>query len=189
MTPPEVDGLPEDGHQVVPERVHRRLAAGGFRHVTVRYRYVTVKVRGSDRPVSAPAREGVSRSGRADVSLLAGMPVDRFMWRLPLHRRHRMPADTGITVSRGSPILWANRAISLPGPVHDAQWRSVPGAPSSRWTGRRSGPVGIRESRAACGRAISGRCPATAAGPCRRSRTPAGTGTRRGSPETAAEPL
>ena len=125
MTPPEVGGLPEDGYEVVSERIHCRLAAGGFRHVVIRYRYLTVKVRGSDRPVSAPAREGVFKSSCADVSLLAGMLVDKFMWHLPLHRQHRMLAEAGITVSRGSLSLWANRAISLLEPVHDAQWRSV----------------------------------------------------------------
>ncbi len=45
-----------------------------FRHVAVRYRYLTARVRGTGRPVSAPAREGVPGSGRADVPLLAGMP-------------------------------------------------------------------------------------------------------------------
>ncbi len=30
-------------------------------------------------------------------------------------RQHRMLAEAGINVSRGSPILWANRAIELPG--------------------------------------------------------------------------
>ncbi len=178
VTPPEAGGLPEDGHEVVGDRVHCRPAAGGFRHVAVRYRYLTVKVRGTDRPVSAPAREGVSRSSCADVSLLAGMPVDRSMWRLPPSRQHRMLAEAGITASRGSPIQWANRAIALLEPVHEAQWRSVPGAPSSRWTGPRSAPGGARAGRGAWGRAASGRRPATAAGPCRPSRTPAGTGTR-----------
>ncbi len=125
VTPPEVDGLPEDGYEVVSERVHCRLAAVEFRHVVIRYRYLTVKVRGSDRPVSAPAREGVSRSSCADVSLLAGMPVDRFMWHLPPSRQHRMLAEAGITVSRGSLSQWANRAIALLEPVHEAQWRSV----------------------------------------------------------------
>ncbi len=166
VTPPEAGGLPEDGHQVVGDRVHCRLAAGGFRHVVIRHRHLTARVRGTDRPVSAPARGGVSRSSCADVPRLAGMPVDRFMWRLPPSRQHRMLAEAGITVNRGSLSQWANRAIS------------VPGAPSSRWTGPRSAPGGTRAGRAAWGRAASGQCPATAARPCCPSRTPAGTGTR-----------
>ena len=49
-------GRPEDGHQMVPERAHCRLAALEFRHVVTRYRYLTVRIRGTDRPVSAPVR-------------------------------------------------------------------------------------------------------------------------------------
>ncbi len=115
VTPPEAGGLPEDGHEVVGDRVHCRPAAGGFRHVAVRHRYLTGRVRGTGRPVSAPARGGVPGSGCADVSLLAGMPVDRFMWRLPPSRQHRMPAEAGSTVNRGSPVQRASRAIALPG--------------------------------------------------------------------------
>ena len=36
-----------------------------------------------------------------------------------------MPAPSGITVSRGSLSQWANRAVALLKPVHEAQWRSV----------------------------------------------------------------
>ncbi len=149
VTPPEVDGLPEDGYEVVGDRVHCRLAAVEFRHVVIRYRYLTVKVRGTDRPVSAPAREGVFKSSCADVSFVAGMLIDKFMWHLPPSRQHRMLAEAGITVNRGSLSQWANRAISLLEPVHEAQWRSVPGAPSSRWTRPRSAPGGTRAGRGA----------------------------------------
>ena len=44
---------------------------------------------------------------------------------LPLYRQHRMLAGAGITVNRGSLSLWANRAIALLKPIHDAHWRSV----------------------------------------------------------------
>ncbi len=91
-------------------------------------------------------------------------------------RRHRQP---GLPDPAGQP---RHRAA---GPVHGARWRPVPGAPPSGWTGPRSAPGGIRAGRGAWGRAASGRCPATAAGPCRPSRTPAGTGTRRSSPAPA----
>ncbi len=69
-------------------------------------------------------------------------------------RHHRQP---GLPDPAGQP---RHRAA---GPVHEARWRPVPGAPSSRWTGPRSAPGGARAGPAAWGRAISGPCPATAA--------------------------
>ena len=57
----------------------------------------------------------------ADVSLLAGMLVDKFSYHLPLHRQHRRMGDTGITVSRSSVTNWTGQAIDLLKPITDAQ--------------------------------------------------------------------
>ena len=125
VTPPEIEGLPEDGYEVISERVHCRVAALDWRHVVIRYRHLKVKIRETGALVGAPARESVFKNSCADVSFVAGLLIDKFMWHLPLHRQHRMLAAAGITVSRGSLSQWANRAIALLKPVHDAQWRSV----------------------------------------------------------------
>ena len=125
VTPPEIEGLSEDEYEVVSERVHCRVAALECRHVVIRHRHLKVKIRSTGTLVSAPARESVFKSSCADVSFVAGMLIDKFQWHLPLHRQHRMLAAEGITVNRGSLSLWANRAVALLKPIHDAQWRSV----------------------------------------------------------------
>ena len=125
VTPPEIEGLPEDGYEVVSERVHCRLAALECRHVVIRYRHLKVKLRGTGALVGAPARESLFKNSCADVSFVAALLIDKFLWHLPLYRQHQMLAAAGITVSRGSLSLWANRAIGLLKPIHDAQWRSV----------------------------------------------------------------
>ena len=125
VTPPEIEGLSEDDYEVISERVHCRVAALDWRHVVIRYRYLKVKIRETGALVSAPARESVFKNSAADVSFVAGMLIDKFLWHLPLHRQHQMLAAGGITVNRGSLSQWANRAIALLKPVHDAQWRSV----------------------------------------------------------------
>ena len=125
VTPPEIEGLPEDGYEVISERVHCRVAALDWRHVVIRYRHLKVKIRETGALVSAPARESVFKNSCADISFVAGLLIDKFMWHLPLHRQHKMLAAAGITVNRGSLSQWANRAIALLKPVHDAQWRSV----------------------------------------------------------------
>ena len=125
VTPPEIEGLSENDYEVISERVHCRVAALDWRHVVIRYHHLKVKIRETGALVGAPARESVFKSSCADVSFVAGMLIDKFQWHLPLHRQHKMLAAGGITVNRGSLSRWANRAIALLKPVHDAQWRSV----------------------------------------------------------------
>ena len=125
VTPPGIEGLSEDDYEVISERVHCRVAALDWRHVVIRYHHLKVKIRETGALVGAPARESVFKSSCADVSFVAGMLIDKFQWHLPLHRQHQMLAAGGITVNRGSLSQWANRAIALLKPIHDAQWRSV----------------------------------------------------------------
>ena len=125
VTPPEIEGLSEDDYEVISERVHCRLATLEFKHVVIRYHHIKVKIRETGALVSAPARESVFKNSCADVSFVAGLLIDKFLWHLPLYRQHRMLAAAGITVSRGSLSQWANRAIALLKPIHEAQWRSV----------------------------------------------------------------
>ena len=125
VKPAEIEGLSENDYEVISERVHARVAVLECRHVIIRYRHLKVKIRETGALVSAPARESVFKNSCADVSFIAALLIDKFLWHLPLYRQHRMLAAAGITVSRGSLSLWANRAISLLKPIHDAQWRSV----------------------------------------------------------------
>ena len=61
----------------------------------------------------------------ADVSLLAGMLVDKFAYHIPLYRQHQRISAAGITVSRASLTNWAQRAIALLRPVVKAQLDSI----------------------------------------------------------------
>ena len=126
VTPPEIEGLAEDGYEVISERVHCRVAALDWRHVVIRYRHLKVKIRETGALVGAPARESVFKNSCADVSFVAGLLIDKFHVAPPAATvSTKMLAAAGITVSRGSLSQWANRAVALLKPVHDAQWRSV----------------------------------------------------------------
>ena len=45
-----------------------------------------------------------------DVSVVAGMLVDKFAYHLPLYRQHQRLAMNGITVSRASLTQWVKKA-------------------------------------------------------------------------------
>jgi hypothetical protein len=64
----------------------------------------------------------------ADVSLLAGMLVDKFRSHLPLYRQHQRMQAAGITVSRASLTGWVGQAAWLLEPIVDAQRASVLGS-------------------------------------------------------------
>ena len=61
----------------------------------------------------------------ADVSLLAGMIVDKFRYHLPLYRQHQRIAAAGITVSRSSLSNWVHESLGLLKPIYRAQLDSI----------------------------------------------------------------
>jgi len=61
----------------------------------------------------------------ADVSLLAGILVDKFCYHLPLYRQHQRLADAGITLSRSTLTNYVQRSIALLEPLYDAQWKHI----------------------------------------------------------------
>ena len=125
IMPPQAEGLSKDDYDIVSERVHSRIATVDYRYVVIRYHYVRLKIRETGALVGAPARESVFKNSCADVSFIAGMLVDKFLWHLPIYRQHRMLALAGITINRGTLSQWVNRAAALLKPIHEAQWRSV----------------------------------------------------------------
>ena len=61
----------------------------------------------------------------ADVSLLAGLLVDKFRYHLPLYRQHQRMAAAGVHVGRGSLTNWVHRTCELLEPVYEAQVQSI----------------------------------------------------------------
>lgn len=61
----------------------------------------------------------------ADVSLLAGLLVDKFRYHLPLYRQHQRMAACGVHIGRGSLTNWVHRTCDLLVPVYEAQLQSV----------------------------------------------------------------
>ena len=61
----------------------------------------------------------------ADVSLLAGLLVDKFRYHLPLYRQHQRMTACGVHISRGSLTNWVHRTCDLLVPVYEAQLQSV----------------------------------------------------------------
>ena len=129
---PELDGLPEDARSEVSEKMTYRLAQEPGAYVVLKIVRKVVKRADTGALSCPPAPPAVLEKSYADVSLLAGMLVDKFRYHLPLYRQHQRLAAAGITVSRASLTSWAARAIELLEPIYHAQIGLDPHEPGAR---------------------------------------------------------
>ena len=93
--------------------------------MVIEYVRKVVKRRDTGEITCPPAPSSVLDRSYADVSLLAGMLVDKLRYHLPLYRQHQRMNAAGVTVSRASLTNWTHRAIELLEPIYQAQWASV----------------------------------------------------------------
>ena len=125
LKPEEVADLKEgEDYEVIGEKVTHRLAQRPASYVVLKYVRPVVKLK-SDKVVSHPAPEGVFERSFADVSLVAGILVDKFQYHLPLYRQHQRLAAGGITISRQTLTNFVARATDLLAPVYYAQLSSI----------------------------------------------------------------
>jgi transposase len=123
---PALEGLVEGtDYTVISEKKSYRLAQQPASYTVLEIVRPVVKLAETGQLAAAPAPASVIPGSYADVSLLAGMLVDKFRYHLPLYRQHQRMAAAGITVSRASLTSWVQRAAMLLEPIYDVQLRSI----------------------------------------------------------------
>lgn len=122
---PELAGIPADQLTFIDEKVTCRLAQRPGSYVVLRYVRKVFKRQDNQKLVTAPAPINVLDKSVADVSFLAGMLVDKFVYHLPLNRQHQRLAQSGIQLSRATLTNLAARAIDLLKPIADAQLTNI----------------------------------------------------------------
>ena len=93
--------------------------------MVLEYRRPVIRDKRRSTLMEVPAPSAVFDNSLADVSLLAGVLVDKFLYHLPLYRQHQRLADAGITLSRATLTNYVRRAIGLLEPIYDAQWQHI----------------------------------------------------------------
>jgi transposase len=123
---PALKGLAEGiDYTVVAEKKSYRLAQQPASYKVLEIVRPVVK-RAETGALSAPAAPpAVIPGSYADVSLLAGMLVDKFRFHLPLYRQHQRLLAAGITVSRAALTGWVHRSGELLEPIYEAQLASI----------------------------------------------------------------
>jgi transposase len=125
---PGLEGIADDELIEIDERVTHQLAQQPASYVVIETVRHVVKRRDTGEITCPPAPPMVLEKSYADVSLLAGMLVDKFRYHLPLYRQHQRMKAAGITVSRASLTNWVHRTAELLGPIYQAQVASVRGS-------------------------------------------------------------
>ncbi len=122
---PDLQGPDATEYQVIDQRISRRLAQRPGSYVVLEYRRPVIKHIPTQQLSTAPLPGAVLDKSLADVSLLAGLLVDKFTYHLPLYRQHQRMAHSGITLSRTTLTHWVKRAIDLLTPIYQAQHRHI----------------------------------------------------------------
>lgn len=116
----ELDGDDADKYEVIGTKETCRLAQEIGSYKVIIYRRRTFREKGTNNIHEPKVPNNVLEGCYADVSLLAGLMVDKAVYHLPLHRQHQRIQNSGITLSRATLTNYASRGIDLLVPVVDA---------------------------------------------------------------------
>jgi transposase len=125
ITPPELNGEGAHDYEIIDTKISRKLAQQPASYVVLQYETPVIKHKTTQAITTAPMPAQVLDSSLADVSLLVGLLVDKFLYHLPLYRQHQRMGLQGITVSRASLTNWVKRTIELLRPIVEAQLAHV----------------------------------------------------------------
>lgn len=118
----QLQGPGADQYEVIRHEETHKLAQRPGAYVVICYRRPVIRRKGTGEMITTPTPDTVLEKSIADVSLLAGILVDKFVYHLPLYRQHQRMEQVGIKLSRTTPMNLGQRAIELLEPVVDAMW-------------------------------------------------------------------
>ncbi|CCK75725.1 Transposase, IS66 family [Oleispira antarctica RB-8] len=125
ITPPELIGSDADQYKIIDIKITRKLAKLPASYVVLEYHLPVIKKIDSGDVRTTRMPDQVLDSSIADVSLLVGLLIDKFLYHNPLHRQHQKLTHAGITVARSSLTNWVKRSIELLRPIVQAMLNHV----------------------------------------------------------------
>lgn len=125
LSAPQLNGEDASDYEVIDYKETVRLAQRPGSYIIKVYRRPVVRRKSTQSLITRPAPEAVLDGCYADVSLLAGLMVDKAVYHLPLYRQHQRLQDAGIRVSRASLLNWMQKGLHLLKPIYHAQWQHI----------------------------------------------------------------
>ncbi|MDQ7008365.1 MAG: IS66 family transposase [Acidobacteriota bacterium] len=113
-----------EGAEIIGEKVTYKLAQRPASYVVLKY--VRPVVERKDGHLSCPpAAPSVLGKSMAEVSLLAGLVIDKLVYHLPLYRQHQRMKAAGIRLARSTLTEAVLRTADLLAPICQAQRQSI----------------------------------------------------------------
>ena len=122
---PDCEGLDAHAYAVIGEKITYRLAQRPASYVVLAYVRPTIKRLDTGALSTPAAPPAVIDGSRADVSFLAGLIVEKFLYHLPLYRQHQRLRAAGIDVSRQWLTQLVLTAAQLLAPIVKAQLAAI----------------------------------------------------------------
>lgn len=115
----ELDGADAQDYEIVRYDYVHKLASRPGSKVVLRHKYPVLKHKTQGHFVQPQAVEGVLGQSQIDVSALADMLVEKFVYHMPLYRQHQKLQDEGFQLSRSTLGNWVGAGIELLRPIAD----------------------------------------------------------------------
>jgi transposase len=125
LSAPELEGPEAHDYEVIAHKTTRRLAQRPASYVVLEYVRPVIRRKSTAALLTVPAPSALWEGGIADVSLVAGIVQEKFLYYLPLYRQHQRLQMSGISVSRAALSTWVHRAAELLRPIYEAQLRHI----------------------------------------------------------------
>ena len=125
LSAPELAGPDADDYEIISYKVSYRLAERPGSQVVLKYTRPVLKKKSNGQLITTPAPDNVLDKSFADVSFLAGMLLNKFLYHLPLYRQHQRLDHNGIKVARSTLTNLTRHSIDLLTPIYQAQLRQL----------------------------------------------------------------
>jgi len=122
---PELQGEDAANYEIIGYKETNRLAQQPGSYTILIYRRPVVRHKSEQTVKTTLAPSNVLDGCYADVSLIAGLMVDKGVYHLPLYRQHQRMIDSGVHISRATLINWVQKGIELLRPIYQAQLKSI----------------------------------------------------------------
>lgn len=125
VLPAELKGPNKDQYEIIDTKTTHRLAQKPGCYVVLKYVHLVIKEKTTQTLINTPAPANVLDKSIADVSLLTGLLIDKFLYHLPLYRQHQRIEACGIQIARSSLTNWTKRSIELLKPIYNSQLEHI----------------------------------------------------------------
>lgn len=119
-----IEGLNPEDYEVISTTVVHRLAQTNC-HLVLRYEMDVVKLKATKEVFNTERPTSVFDNSFADVSFLARLIIDKFMYHMPLYRQEQRLIASGIKVSRATLVAYVMRLALLLEPIYKSQVKSI----------------------------------------------------------------